>query len=51
MKYSFKNDYAEGAHPRVLEALLQTNLVQQNGYGLDDYSESAAELIKEKINN
>ncbi len=21
MKYSFKNDYSEGAHPRILEAL------------------------------
>ena len=51
MKYSFKNDYAEGAHPRILETLIQSNLIQQNGYGLDDYSESAAEIIKQKINN
>ena len=51
MKYSFKNDYAEGAHPRVLETLIQSNLIQQNGYGFDDYSESAANIIKQKINN
>lgn len=51
MKYSFKNDYAEGAHPRILETLIQSNLIQQHGYGLDDYSESAAEIIKQKINN
>ena len=51
MKYSFKNDYAEGAHPRILETLIQSNLIQQNGYGLDDYSESAANTIKQKINN
>ncbi len=51
MKYSFKNDYAEGAHPRVLETLIQSNLIQQNGYGLDDYSESAEIIIKQKINN
>ncbi len=51
MKYSFKNDYAEGAHPRILEALIHSNLIQQNGYGLDDYSESAAIIIKQKINN
>ncbi|WP_373710215.1 low specificity L-threonine aldolase [Kaistella sp.] len=51
MRYSFKNDYAEGAHPRILETLIQSNLIQQNGYGLDDYSESAAEIIKQKINN
>lgn len=51
MKYSFKNDYAEGAHPRVLETLIQSNLIQQNGYGLDDYSESGEIIIKQKINN
>ena len=31
--YSFLNDYSEGAHPRVLEALNQTNLIQTVGYG------------------
>ena len=51
MKYSFKNDYAEGAHPRILEAVTQSNLVQQSGYGLDDYSENAAVILKQKINN
>ena len=51
MKYSFKNDYAEGAHPRILETLIQSNLIQQNGYGLDEYSDSAVEIIKQKINN
>ena len=51
MKYSFKNDYTEGAHPRILETLIQSNLIQQNGYGLDEYSASAAEIIKQKINN
>ncbi len=51
MKYSFKNDYAEGAHPRVLQALLETNLSQQPGYGLDDYSLQAAELIRNQIDN
>jgi len=51
MKYSFKNDYAEGAHPQILEALLNSNLNQQNGYGLDDYSSAAKEMIKQKIGN
>ncbi|MDO4880984.1 MAG: aminotransferase class V-fold PLP-dependent enzyme [Capnocytophaga sp.] len=50
MKISFKNDYSEGAHPAILEALLQTNLVQQAGYGLDTYSEQAKQLIRERIN-
>ena len=47
--YSFKNDYSEGAHPRILQALVETNLEQLEGYGLDRYSLEAAELIKKKI--
>ncbi len=50
MKISFKNDYSEGCHPRILEALTKTNLVQQDGYGADEYCEIAANLIKEKAN-
>ncbi len=46
---SFKNDYSEGAHPRVLEALIKTNLEQTDGYGEDPYTLEAYELIKEKI--
>ena len=48
MKFSFKNDYSEGCHPKILEALSQYNLDQQNGYGLDIYSENAANIISEK---
>lgn len=51
MKYSFKNDYSEGCHPNILEALVRTNLNQQNGYGYDDYSNEARELIRKKANN
>ncbi len=51
MKFSFKNDYAEGCHPRILDALIQTNTSQQYGYGLDDYSSNAEKLIQEKINH
>lgn len=51
MKFSFKNDYSEGCHPRILEALSKTNCEQQNGYGLDDYSLKAEQLILQKINN
>ena len=48
MKVSFKNDYSEGCHPRILEALTKTNLEQQNGYGLDQYCVSASNLIRNK---
>lgn len=47
--YSFKNDYSEGAHPRILEALMQTNLEQLEGYGEDKYTAKAVELLKQKI--
>jgi threonine aldolase len=47
--YSFKNDYSEGAHPRILNALIETNLVQDEGYGEDRYSKEAIQRIKEKI--
>ena len=37
----FNNDYAEGAHPKVMERLLQTNMEQTVGYGEDPYCEAA----------
>ena len=36
--YSFKNDYSEGGHPRILQALLETNLEQVQGYGEDRFT-------------
>lgn len=47
--YSFKNDYSEGADPRILNALIKSNLEQVDGYGEDHYSIEAAELLKNKI--
>lgn len=44
----FNCDYSEGAHPRILERLQQTNLEQTAGYGADPYCSRAADLIKEK---
>lgn len=44
----FNNDYCEGAHPKVLEKLIATNLEQTVGYGEDPYCFKAAQLIKEK---
>ncbi len=49
MKFSFKNDYSEGCHPDILQALLESNLNQQAGYGEDEYSRGAKILIKEKM--
>ncbi|WP_313893124.1 aminotransferase class I/II-fold pyridoxal phosphate-dependent enzyme [Psychrobacillus sp.] len=47
--YSFKNDYAEGAHPRILQALIDSNSVQEEGYGADSFTQKAIELLKEKL--
>jgi threonine aldolase len=47
MKYSFLNDYSEGAHPRVLELLAATNLQQEAGYGEDALSLRAAALLRD----
>ncbi|MFC4801414.1 threonine aldolase family protein [Neobacillus sp. GCM10023253] len=47
--YSFKNDYSEGAHPRILNALMESNFEQEDGYGEDRYTSEAIKLIKEKL--
>ena len=48
--FNFRNDYSEGCHPRILEALSRTNLNQTVGYGLDEHCANAAALIKRAIN-
>ncbi len=45
-KISFSSDYTKGAHPKILERLIETNMEQQDGYGTDKYCKSAAEKIK-----
>ncbi len=47
--YSFVNDYSEGAHPRILEAMQRSNLEQNRGYGLDVHSAKAKDYIKTLI--
>ncbi len=44
--YSFKNDYSEGAHPKILEALVKYNMVQEEGYGLDSHTQEAISKIQ-----
>ena len=46
---SFESDYTEGAHPAILRRLVETNLEQTPGYGLDRYSESAKERIRKEF--
>lgn len=43
---SFESDYIEGAHPRILQRLVESNLEQLTGYGNDPYCACARERIK-----
>lgn len=47
--YSFTNDYSEGAHPRILQAMMEANLVQNTGYSLDTHTHHAVRLIRQEI--
>jgi threonine aldolase len=51
MSYSFKNDYTQGLHPNILNALKQTNMAQQEGYGQDLYCRKAIDILRHKIEN
>lgn len=44
----FNCDYQEGAHPRILQRLMETNYVQSPGYGEDDFCAEAREIIRQK---
>ena len=44
----FNCDYLEGAHPRIMERLMETNFVQTPGYGEDEFCERARAVIREK---
>jgi threonine aldolase len=48
-KYLFFDDYSEGAHPRILEALTRTNLQQEPGYVMDSFAVEAAGFIRERF--
>lgn len=50
-KYSFLDDYSEGAHPQLLNALIASNNAQQAGYGNDEYSEEARQHIRRHLKN
>lgn len=45
----FRSDYSQGAHPKVLEALIKTNLEHTDGYGLDKHCKNAEDMIKKLI--
>ena len=45
----FINDYSEGCHERILEALIRTNRVQTTGYGTDPYCAEARDILRREM--
>lgn len=45
-RLNFASDYMEGAHPAIMQRLLETNLMKTAGYGADEFSEAAREKIR-----
>ena len=45
----FINDYSEGCHERILEALTRTNRVQTTGYGTDPYCAEARDILRREM--
>jgi threonine aldolase len=43
----FESDYIEGAHEKILQRLIETNMEKLSGYGNDKYCEQAKYKIKE----
>ena len=48
---SFECDYIMGAHPKILENLIKTNMETMSGYGNDPYTASAKEKIRAACQN
>lgn len=48
---SFECDYIKGAHPKILENLIATNMETMSGYGNDPYTASAKEKIRAACQN
>ena len=44
---SFASDYIAGAHPVIMQRLLETNMENLSGYGTDQYCAQAKEKIKQ----
>ena len=47
----FECDYTQGAHPKIIEMLVETNMEQTSGYGEDEHCERARQMILEKCKN
>ena len=50
-KIMLQCDYTEGAHPNIINKLIETNLLQTVGYGEDEICEEAKKFIKKHLKN
>lgn len=48
--FKYGMDYSRGAYPPILERMVESNLMQDTGYGLDEHCEKAIHLIKKECN-
>ena len=46
---SFRNDYSEGAHPKILDAIARCNLEQACGYSTDPRCAAAKDIIRARF--
>lgn len=49
MKYSFRNDYNQVGHPRIIETLLKNAYTMNVGYGEDEITKELEQLISNKV--
>lgn len=47
-KVSFECDYNNGVVPEIMQRFIQTNQEKTSGYGLDKYTHSAQEKIRQQ---
>jgi len=45
----FRSDYSLGAHPKVMDALVETNMIHTDGYLEDEFSYECADMIREMV--
>lgn len=47
--YNFRNDYSQGAHQKIIDAIIEHNFEINPGYGLDMHCMNAHSLIEKKL--
>ena len=45
----FRSDYSLGAHPKIMQALMDTNMEHTDGYCLDRFSDECTEMIRQWV--